>query len=86
MSGAHWREAINESPYVAVAAVVKCSPALAQTTTLNVVTPTPGLQTPLTFTATTCMMNCNSQVADCQTRCFVQAAPVPPMRQQTLLA
>jgi hypothetical protein len=63
---------------VAVAAVVECGPALAQTATPNVVTPAPGLQTPLTFTTTTCMMNCNSQVAACQTRCFVQVAPVPP--------
>ena len=65
MSAAHWREAIMRALtiIVAVAAVVECSPAMAQTMTPNVVTPAPRLQTPLTFTTTTCIMNCNSQVA-----------------------
>ena len=43
---------------LAVAATVASSPALAQATP-NVVAPAQGLQTPLTFTTTTCMMNCN---------------------------
>jgi hypothetical protein len=54
------------------------SGAFAQTTTPNVVTPSPGLQTPLTFTTTACMMNCNSQAANCQTKCYIPVAPTPP--------
>ena len=62
---------------LAVAATAACGAALAQTTTPNVVNPGTGLQTPLTFTTTTCMMNCNSQVASCRTTCFI---PAPPTR------
>ena len=65
----------------AVAVTAACSPALAQVVapqgTPNVVNPNAGLQTPLTFTTTTCMMNCNSQVASCQTRCFIPTPPTP---------
>ena len=43
---------------LAVAATASWTAALAQTTP-NVVTPTPGLSTPLTFTTTNCMMSCN---------------------------
>src|ERR1700747_2508547 len=50
-------------------------PALAQATTPNVVTPIPGLSTPLTFTTTTCMMVCNSQASNCRTACFVPSTP-----------
>jgi hypothetical protein len=61
---------------LAVSATVACGAARAQTTTPNVVTPIPGLQTPLTFTTTTCMMTCNSRAANCQTGCFVPPPPV----------
>ena len=60
---------------LAVAATVSWTAALAQTTP-NVVTPTPGLSTPLTFTTTNCMMSCNSRAANCQTGCFVPPPPV----------
>jgi hypothetical protein len=50
--------------------------AQAQTTTPNVVNPTPGLSTPLTFTTTTCMMTCNSQAANCNAGCFVPPPPI----------
>src|SRR5262249_19639440 len=70
---------------LAVAVTVACGPALAQVVapqatpqgTPNVVNPGGGLATPLTFTTTTCLMNCNSQVASCQTRCFIPTAPTP---------
>jgi hypothetical protein len=70
---------------LAVAVTAACSPALAQVVapqatpqgTPNVVNPNAGLQTPLTFTTTTCMMNCNSQVASCQTRCYIPVPPTP---------
>ena len=61
---------------LAVSATAACGPALAQTTTPNVVTPIPGLSTPLTFTTTTCMMTCNSRAANCQAGCFVPPPPV----------
>jgi hypothetical protein len=68
---------------VTVATIGTFDPAVAQTTTPNVVTPTPGLQTPLTFTTTNCMMSCNSQAANCQTGCVVPPppfnAPGPPV-------
>ena len=51
--------------------------ALAQTTTPNVVTPIPGLSTPLTFTTTTCMMTCNSQVVNSKTACVLPVPPTP---------
>jgi hypothetical protein len=52
---------------------------LAQTaTTPNVVPPFVGLSTPVTSTVTNCMMSCNSQQANCQTRCFIPNAPGPP--------
>ena len=60
---------------LAVAATASWTAALAQTTP-NVVTPTPGLSTPLTFTTTNCMMSCNSRAANCQTGCFVPPPPV----------
>jgi hypothetical protein len=63
---------------LAVAVTAASGPALAQATTPNVVTPSPGLQTPLTFTTTTCMMSCNTQAANCQTRCYVPVPPTPP--------
>jgi hypothetical protein len=63
---------------LAVAATAACGPALAQTTTPNVVAPTPGLSTPVTSTTTNCMMSCNSQAANCQTRCYIPNAPGPP--------
>ncbi len=45
---------------------------LAQTaTTPNVVPPFQGFSTPVTSTVTNCMMSCNSQYANCQTRCFI---------------
>src|SRR5262249_46658377 len=70
---------------LAVAVTAACSPALAQVVapqatpqgTPNFVNPNAGLQTPLTFTTTTGMMNCNSQVASCQTRCFIPTPPTP---------
>ncbi len=62
---------------IAVAVAAGCNQACAQSTTPNVVNPAPGLQTPLTFTTTSCMMNCNSQAASCQTRCYVPLAPTP---------
>jgi hypothetical protein len=49
---------------------------LAQATP-NVVTPTPGLSTPITSTVTNCMMNCNSQAANCRTACFIPQPPTP---------
>ena len=49
--------------------------AQAQTSAPTVVTPTPGLSTPVTSTTTNCMMSCNAQAANCQTGCFI---PVPP--------
>jgi hypothetical protein len=49
--------------------------AQAQTSAPTVVTPTPGLSTPVTSTTTNCMMSCNAQSANCQTGCFI---PVPP--------
>src|SRR6516165_7037311 len=70
---------------LAVAVTAACSPALAQVVapqatpqgTPNVVNPGGGLATPLTFTTTTCMMNCNSQVASCQTRCLFRRCQLP---------
>jgi hypothetical protein len=62
---------------LAVVATAASGPALAQTTTPNVVNPGTGLQTPLTFTTTTCMVNCNSQAANCQTRCYIPVPPTP---------
>jgi hypothetical protein len=62
---------------LAVAMIAASGPALTQTTTPNVVNPNPGLQTPLTFTTTSCMMSCNSQVASCRTRCYVSLPPTP---------
>jgi hypothetical protein len=69
---------------ILVAAAVVCSSAhydvvLAQTaTTPNVVPPFVGLSTPVTSTVTNCMMSCNSQAANCQTRCFIPNVPGPP--------
>ncbi len=52
---------------------------LAQTaTTPNVVPPFQGFSTPVTSTVTNCMMSCNSQYANCQTRCFIPNVPGPP--------
>src|SRR5215475_9601630 len=52
---------------------------LAQTaTTPNVVPPFTGLSTPVTSTVTNCMMACNSQSANCQTRCVLPTPRVPP--------
>ncbi len=59
-----------------VAATAACGAAMAQTTTPNVVTPTPGLQTPLTSTTTNCMMTCNSQAANCQAACLIPPPPI----------
>jgi hypothetical protein len=64
---------------VTAAAMTVSGPVLAQTTTPNVVAPAQGLQTPLTFTTTTCMMNCNSQAANCRTTCFVPPPTPPPI-------
>src|SRR5271167_715816 len=61
---------------VVVAATATGAAALAQTTTPNVVAPTPGLSTPLTSTTTNCMMSCNSRAANCQTGCLVPPPPI----------
>jgi hypothetical protein len=65
--------------FLTAAMIAASGPAMAQATNPTVVNPSTGLQTPLTFTTTTCMMNCNSQVASCQTRCYVSipSAPLP---------
>src|ERR1700738_4372223 len=63
---------------VVVAATATGGAALAQTTTPNVVAPTPGLATPLTSTTTNCMMLCNSQAANCRTTCVLPVPPAPP--------
>jgi hypothetical protein len=47
--------------------------ALAQATTPNVTAPFQGLSSPVTSTVTNCMMLCNSQAANCQTRCVIPA-------------
>jgi hypothetical protein len=62
---------------LAVTTILGCGFALAQTATPNVVAPPTGLATPLTFTTTTCMGSCNSLAANCQTRCYVPAPPIP---------
>jgi hypothetical protein len=62
---------------LAVAATAACGAALAQSTTPNVVNPGTGLSTPLTFTTTSCMMNCNSQAANCRTTCVLPVPPTP---------
>ena len=49
--------------------------ARAQTSVPTVVTPTPGLSTPVTSTTTNCMMSCNARAANCQTGCFIPAPP-----------
>jgi len=67
---------------VAVAAAAASGPAVAQTTTPNVVNPTPGLPTPLTFTTTNCMMSCNSQAANCRTACVLPVVPGAAKPQQ----
>ena len=58
-----------------------CSPALAQGVapqgTPKSSIPAGGLATPLTFTTTTCMVNCGWRAANCQTRCFVPTPPTP---------
>ena len=61
--------------FVAAAATGVSCPALAQSTTPNVVSPSPGLETPLTFTTTTCMMSCNGRFANCQSSCIVSRLP-----------
>jgi hypothetical protein len=58
--------------------IVACSAALGQDTTPNVAPTTQGLSTPITSTTTNCMMSCNSQAANCQTRCFIPNVPGPP--------
>src|ERR1700761_3516375 len=68
---------------IVVAAAVIYSSAhdgvLAQTaTTPNVTPPLQGLSTPVTSTVTNCMMSCNSQSANCQTRCVLPTPRVPP--------
>jgi hypothetical protein len=68
---------------ILVAAAAICSSGhdvvLAQTaTTPNVVPPFVGLSTPVTSTVTNCMMSCNSQSANCQTRCVLPTPPQVP--------
>jgi hypothetical protein len=63
---------------LAMAATAACSTALAQTATPNVVNPGTGLATPLTFTTTSCMMNCNSQASNCQSSCVLPVLRSPP--------
>lgn len=60
-----------------IATTAACGPALAQTTTPNVVSPSQGLSTPLTSTTTNCMMSCNSQAANCRATCVLPVAPTP---------